>query len=133
MPPQMRLPQVGAMHDVKGCELWSCGAVQAWGRLACSACALILAAGSSAHATMCARADALILAVVAAPCSSANPHHTSPHEDPEPFASDNPTCKVPAMLSILAVPCAMATYRGSQKYLPTFEPTLHQDFWLCVC
>ena len=24
-------------------------------------------------------------------------------------------------------------YSGSQKYLPTFEPTLHQDFWLCLC
>ena len=24
-------------------------------------------------------------------------------------------------------------YSGSQTYLPTFEPTLHQDFWLCLC
>ena len=27
----------------------------------------------------------------------------------------------------------MGKYSGSQKYLPTFEPTLHQDFWLCLC
>ena len=28
---------------------------------------------------------------------------------------------------------ADVNYSGSQKYLPTFEPTLHQDFWLCLC
>ena len=25
------------------------------------------------------------------------------------------------------------TYSGSQKYVPTFEPTLHQDFQLWLC
>ena len=27
----------------------------------------------------------------------------------------------------------LSIYSGSQKYVPTFEPTLHQDFQLWLC
>ena len=117
MPPQMHLPLVGGSGvgvQGEGFRHAGCGGLcavdlPAWGRPACSACAPSLAAGSMAHATMSAHAAALVLAVVATPCSSANPHHALPRKIPGASASDNPTCEASAGLPVHAVPCAAAT------------------------
>ena len=50
--------------------------------------------------------------------------------------ADNPRFCLSSSSNVLVIACRGSPrqiYSGSQKYLPTFEPTLHQDFWLCLC